>query len=187
MPSRRGDSSLRVREVRAGELPGNAKPGPRETFARERRFPRQRRARGSGSSRRTRLASGYAPLAVKTIAADVLIHEEPDSVRQAAVRGMVPFFEGRGYQLDSQSADGLKLTHRYMSIWAGLGGLLIFPIGIFVWIFVRREEIVTFSFSREGSGTRVLIRGKGEAYVKQYVDLFQAEHDAPDEPAAVGP
>lgn len=124
---------------------------------------------------------------MKTIAADVLIHAEPDTVRQTAVREMVPFFEGRGYQLDSQGADGLKLTHRYMSIWAGLGGLLIFPLGILVWIFVRREEVVTFSFSREGDGTRVLIRGKGEAYVKKYVDLFQAEHDVPDEPAAVQP
>jgi hypothetical protein len=129
----------------------------------------------------TQPSAGDAALAVKTVAADVLIHEAPDSVRQAAVREMVPFFEGRGYQLDSQSDDGLKLTHRYMSVWAGLGGLLIFPLGILVWIFVRREEVVTFSFSHEADGTRVLIRGKGEGYVKKYVDLylFQAEHDAP--------
>jgi hypothetical protein len=127
---------------------------------------------------------GYAALAVKTIAADVLIREEPDSVRQTAMRDIVPFFEGRGYQLDSQSADGLKLTHRYLSIWGAFGGLLIFPLGILVWIFVRREEIVTFSFSRESEGTRVLIRGKGEAYVKKYVDLLQVEYDAPRQTAA---
>jgi hypothetical protein len=128
--------------------------------------------------------SGYAALAVKMIAADVLIYEEPDTVRQTAVREMVPFFEARDYQLDSQGADGLKLTHSYLSIWGALGGLLIFPLGILIWIFVRREEIVTFSFSREANGTRVLIRGKGEAHVKKYVDLFQVEHEATDAPAA---
>jgi hypothetical protein len=95
---------------------------------------------------------------VKTISADVLIHAEPDAVRQTAIRDIVPVFEGRGYQLESQGAEGLKLTHRYLSFWGALGGLLIFPVGILVWVFIRREELVTFSFSRASDGTRVLIR-----------------------------
>jgi hypothetical protein len=121
----------------------------------------------------------YASPAVKTISADVFMPAELDSVRQTAIRDIVPVFERRGYQLEAQSAEGLKLTHRYLSFWGALGGLLIFPIGILIWIFIRREELVTFSFSRESDGTRVLIRGKGEAFIKQYVDTIQKEYGTP--------
>jgi hypothetical protein len=128
---------------------------------------------------------GYAALAVKPIAADYLIPGQPDSARQTVVRETVPFLEGRGFQLESQGPEGMKLTHRYLSIWGALGGLLIFPLGLLVWIFVRREEIVTFSFFAESDGTRVLVRGRAEAIVKKYVDLLQAEHgEVADESAA---
>jgi hypothetical protein len=122
--------------------------------------------------------------AMKAISADVLISAEPDAVRQTAIRDIVPVFEGRGCQLETQGAEGLKLVHRYLSFWAALGGLLIFPLGILVWIFVRREELVTFSFSREADGTRVVIRGQGDAFIKNYVDLIQVEYGTPAEVAA---
>jgi hypothetical protein len=121
---------------------------------------------------------------MKTIAADVLIPADPDTVRQTAISKIVPVFESRGFQLDTQGAEGLKLTHRYLSLWGAFGGLIIFPLGIFIWIFVRREELVTFSFSRESNGTRVVIRGKAEPFIKKYVDLIQVEYGTPAEVAA---
>jgi hypothetical protein len=116
---------------------------------------------------------------VKRISADVFISAEPDAVRQNIMRGLVPFFERRGYKPELQGPDALQLTYRYLSVPAMLGGLLIFPLGILVWIFVRREETVTVNFLREADGTRLLITGDGDRYTKGYVDGIQDEYSQP--------
>ena len=96
--------------------------------------------------------------------ASVSLHwPEPGSPEEALSR----FLHDEGveiqelkYELQSRTARSLSFKRRYLSNMGKLIGLLIFPIGILVWLFYRQEETFNFAASEdEESATIVSITG----------------------------
>jgi hypothetical protein len=123
----------------------------------------------------------------RTFATEFVLPVDAVVTRQNAIREFVPVFGRDGFQMTAQSAEGLTFSRRYLSGWAFLGGLLIFPVGILVWLFVKRTEIVTVSLTAHGPDrTRVLISGRAPAAMllfinemKEKADELELSHDTP--------
>ena len=96
--------------------------------------------------------------------ASVSLHwPEPGSPEEALSR----FLADQGveiqelkYELQSRTARSLSFKRRYLSNMGKLIGLLIFPIGILVWLFYRQDETFNFAASEDEEGaTMVSVTG----------------------------
>jgi hypothetical protein len=101
----------------------------------------------------------------KSAMAQVRLHwPEPGSPEEALSRFLADVgieIQEYKYELDKRTARSLSFKRRYLSTMGKLIGLLIFPIGILVWLFYRQDE--TFSFlateNEEEGGTTASVRG----------------------------
>jgi hypothetical protein len=105
----------------------------------------------------------------RTFTAEFTVASSRENVAGDALREFVPFFGREGFQVTAQSADGFTLSRRYLGGAAMIGGLLTFPLGIVIWALARRTQTVTFSFSAQGTGTRIIIAGQGPPGVHAYI------------------
>jgi hypothetical protein len=96
--------------------------------------------------------------------ASVSLHwPEPGSPEEALSR----FLHDEGveiqalkYELQSRTSRSLSFKRRYLSNMGKLIGLLIFPIGILVWLFYRQDETFNFAASEdEEGGTMASVTG----------------------------
>jgi len=101
--------------------------------------------------------------------ASVSLHwPEPGSPEEALSR----FLHDEGveiqeckYELQSRTSTSLSFKRRYLSNMGKLIGLLIFPIGILVWLFYRQEETFSFRSSDDEEG-RTLVSISGSVHSK---------------------
>jgi hypothetical protein len=101
--------------------------------------------------------------------ASVSLHwPEPGSPEEALSR----FLHDEGieikelkYDLESRTSTSLSFKRRYLSNMGKLIGLLIFPIGILVWLFYRQEETFSFRSSEDEEG-QTLVSVSGSVHSK---------------------
>ena len=92
--------------------------------------------------------------------ASVSLHwPEPGSPEEALSRFLADEgieIQEHKYELQSRTARSLSFKRRYLSNMGKLIGLLIFPIGILVWLFYRQEETFNFAASEDEQGATIV-------------------------------
>jgi hypothetical protein len=68
--------------------------------------------------------------------------------------------EKQRYKVTDQSSRSVTYKRRYLSAMGFVIGLLVFPVGILVWIFYRQEESFTVAAMADDDGTLISVQGE---------------------------
>src|SRR5262245_3730211 len=91
---------------------------------------------------------------------------DPSDVHGATLQSLARPLLRFGYRITSQGSEGVTFYRSYRPWWIRLLALITFPIGL-AFLFFKREETLTMSFERDGSGTRIVVTGDGPRKVRR--------------------